>query len=438
MLAAPVLLAAALLLACTADEASPPLTATGPALAVETPAAGGASALAPAAAPPPLPARVLAEEAVDAARGFAHIGALAGEIGPRVVATAGERAAADYIAGQLRAAGYEATIELFEVELPGDRSALLMPGEAALSARAMAGSPDGTATGRLEFAALGRNADFKGSDVLGAVALLDRGEVSFASKALAAEAAGAAAVIVVNNEPGALAGQLGNAVTGIPVVTVPLDARDALLALAGSSIAVTVRADARPAFGQSRNVFARPSAAPCRAYLGAHYDSVEVGRGANDNASGAALILELARARRIDGLCIVAFGAEEIGLDGSQHFVANHAVRGALFMLNFDVVGSVSSARFIGDRALAARATAAAAAAGVDIPAGDFPPNASSDHVSFTEAGIPAITVTGGDDDDIHTSADTLANVAVGDFSVMLGAAAAVLDALTPDLLSRP
>jgi phosphotransferase system enzyme I (PtsI) len=52
----------------------------------------------------------------------------------------------------------------------------------------------------------------------------------------------------------------------------------------------------------------------CRAYIGGHYDSVPAGPGANDNASGTATMLELARVRPTDGLCVVAFGAEEVGL----------------------------------------------------------------------------------------------------------------------------
>jgi len=78
----------------------------------------------------------------------------------------------------------------------------------------------------------------------------------------------------------------------------------------------------------------------CEVYLGAHYDSVPAGPGANDNASGTALLLEVARVHRADRVCVVAFGAEEIGLFGSRTFVDEHDVSGARLMLNFDMAGA--------------------------------------------------------------------------------------------------
>ena len=56
-----------------------------------------------------------------------------------------------------------------------------------------------------------------------------------------------------------------------------------------------------------------------RSSIGAHYDSVDVGRGAFDNASGVALMMQLADALRDERtpytLVFVAFGAEEAGLE---------------------------------------------------------------------------------------------------------------------------
>src|SRR5439155_1318131 len=71
-------------------------------------------------------------------------------------------------------------------------------------------------------------------------------------------------------------------------------------------------------------------------------DSVPLSPGANDNASGVATVLEVARllaevptARSIH---FVAFGAEELGLVGSGYYVATRtlSVRG---MVNLDMVG---------------------------------------------------------------------------------------------------
>lgn len=84
--------------------------------------------------------------------------------------------------------------------------------------------------------------------------------------------------------------------------------------------------------------------------VGAHYDAQgerdgEVYPGADDNASGIAALLEIARVHALRGadldLVVVAFGAEERGVLGAEAFVAAPTVplsRLAL-MVNLDMVG---------------------------------------------------------------------------------------------------
>ena len=59
--------------------------------------------------------------------------------------------------------------------------------------------------------------------------------------------------------------------------------------------------------------------------VGAHYDSVEVGKGADDNASGVAVMLEVANQIKNEStpftIRFIAFGAEETGLLGSYAYV---------------------------------------------------------------------------------------------------------------------
>jgi hypothetical protein len=73
--------------------------------------------------------------------------------------------------------------------------------------------------------------------------------------------------------------------------------------------------------------------------IGAHYDSVDTGQfeanspGANDNASGTAAVLALAKAlgryQFRDHIVLIAFDAEEKGLYGSAHFVVHSTTNGA-------------------------------------------------------------------------------------------------------------
>ena len=216
-----------------------------------------------------------------------------------------------------------------------------------------------------------------------------------------------------------------------------------LRALAEDGAETTIRSNLGPALRTSQNVVARPEDGECHAYLGAHYDSVPGTEGANDNASGTALLIELAHAARGeafgDGLCFIAFGAEEVGLFGSGAFVQAHDVSGAEFMLNFDMVARIGQRagdgpRFIaGDIALADLGATVAGELGYGIPRGSFPRNASSDHASFTEAGVPAITVHSGGAEFIHTPRDTLETVFVEDLAIFLHVSIALLERLSEE-----
>jgi hypothetical protein len=102
--------------------------------------------------------------------------------------------------------------------------------------------------------------------------------------------------------------------------------------------------------------------------IGAHYDHLgrggqgslaarggEIHHGADDNASGVAGVLELARLFSAEGmrpkrtLMFVAFGGEEEGLLGSNYFV-NHPVlplSQAVAMINMDMIGRMKENRLI-------------------------------------------------------------------------------------------
>ena len=82
--------------------------------------------------------------------------------------------------------------------------------------------------------------------------------------------------------------------------------------------------------------------------VGSHYDGHDISQGAEDPASGAVVVMEIARnlqmvkdkmKRRVRCIC---FGAEEIGLYGSYNYVAMHKdeVDNIRFMLNLDSGGS--------------------------------------------------------------------------------------------------
>ena len=437
-------LAALLLAACTGDD-EPDAVATAP--------PGTPTAATPTGTPTPTPPAPTPEPSLaaapftvtdladpDADRAYEDMRVLAVDIGIRPAGTDEEREAAEYIATQLRDAGYVVVMEEFETSYRGDHSTLAAAGEGpSMQALALAGSRNGTASGVLVHAGLGSPEAFRDTDVDGAIALLDRGLIPFRDKALEAQGAGAIGVVIVNSEPGLFGGTLGElAGVTIPVIGVAGQAREPLRALAEDGTAVTVIADVGQRSLTSQNVVGRNG--ECRGYLGAHYDSVPYGPGANDNASGTALIIELARTHRVEGLCVIAFGAEEVGLHGSQAFVDAHDVSDALFLLNFDMVARIGQRANDGARFIPAAATLSQRAAdvadrlGYGILPGDFPPGAASDHASFERAGVPAITVHSGGSEFIHTSRDTIDTVFREDLAIFLE----VSSELLRELLAEP
>lgn len=161
--------------------------------------------------------------------------------------------------------------------------------------------------------------------------------------------------------------------------------------------------------GRSVNVIADPAGSdPERPHLvvGAHLDTVPQAPGAEDNASGVAVLLELARlaSRRDTRLPVrfIAFGAEEPRGDGEalHHFgsrlyverldgPARLAVRG---MLSLDRVGVSAAAVPVctgGTGTPAGQRALVAAARTIDVPAQECV-NTTSDHWSFEQAGMPA------------------------------------------------
>ena len=72
--------------------------------------------------------------------------------------------------------------------------------------------------------------------------------------------------------------------------------------------------------------------------------SNQVSPGANDNASGVSVMLEVARITRElqppSEVAFVAFGAEEQGLVGSRAFIKKQKFEGENFVLNLDMVGA--------------------------------------------------------------------------------------------------
>ena len=379
-----------------------------------------AAAPAPAAAPPASAPVTTAEP--SGANALRHAQVLAGEIGPRPAGSAAERTAADYIAGRLREFGYEVELQQFPIKTFVSRSVefrVLAPQEEALRVAPLANSAPGAATGELYFAGLGYPSDYPSGGIGGRIALVQRGEIYFGEKARTAAAAGAAAVVIFDPKGDVIAGTLTGDIPPIPTISIPgaagMRLRDSLRS---GPVRVSLAFDGGVEEATATNIIGRPPGQGCAAVVGGHYDTVPPAPGASDNATGTAAVLELARMQGLRGnpeqACFIAFGAEELGLLGSMHFVSTlsdlerQAVR---FMLNFDMVAVGDEWLFIGSRALQRRAQEVAASIGVEGRSAELA-GASSDHASFIDRKIPALMLHRSNDPLLHTPEDTVDRVA--------------------------
>jgi Iap family predicted aminopeptidase len=189
---------------------------------------------------------------------------------------------------------------------------------------------------------------------------------------------------------------------------------------AGDSWGVPVEA------GFSRNVIAAPPGFdPDDEHLviGAHLDTVAVAPGAEDNASGVAMILELARLAAANGTDVpvqfVAYGAEEPrGPADDQHHFGSRALvadldraerEAIVAMVSLDRIGVGSGtvpvcASPLGGARL--RAELRRVGRAVDVATEDCE-TTSSDHWSYAKAGIPAVRIGGVPYAGYHSSEDT-------------------------------
>jgi aminopeptidase YwaD len=348
---------------------------------------------------------------------MAHVRQLAENIGTRTSATEKEKQAADYLAEQFRSHGYQVEFQTFNVSLTvlqNNQIAILSPEASAVSARPMNGTGVANGTGDLMFAGLGRLEDVQGVNLKGAIALIQRGAgLRFGEKARNAQNAGAIGVVIFNDRPGILVGDLGGEMD-IPAVSIGKDDGERLQQLLTTTrvqVNINISKDER----QSQNVVAtKKGNGKGIVVIGGHYDTVFISPGANDNASGTAVLLviaeELASKQFPFDVRFIGFGSEELGLLGSEKYVRNLAEeerRQHIAMFNFDALGS-GRLQISGSSSLVERSRPVIDALSLDIPVVGDPPNAASDHFSFLSVGIPVLSFDASDFSRIHTSEDKL------------------------------
>ena len=237
----------------------------------------------------------------------------------------------------------------------------------------------------------------------------------------------------------------GYADAGLPVIVIKKSAGKELIArlLAKTKTTASVRVELTPVSQTAFNVMGRVIAEPVEGkklpgviVIGAHYDhlgrggryslapaSEEAHVGADDNASGASVLLEVARETALRknqlkrDVVFVAFSGEESGVLGSAHLVhqwtskTKGKLEDVVAMLNMDMVGRMRENRL---QVLGAETAGewndlvqkACRSARVECAtSGDgYGP---SDHSSFYGAGVPVLHFFTGAHGDYHKPSDT-------------------------------
>ncbi len=325
--------------------------------------------------------------------------------------------------------------------------------------------------------------DYDGIDVKGKIVLLLRHEpqendehsvfagrtltkhAQFAAKATNAKMHGAAGVILVNDvaahhgEPDDLQ-KFGNVdgpdQSGIPFLQVKEQVIDPWFTGAGKSleqIEAGIDKDLKPesfAFPSTLRVDANvdivrvvktvhnvaaylPGQTEEYVVIGAHYDHLGLGEqysmapdkagtihpGADDNASGTAGVVELARwfskqPKQKRGILFLSFAGEEMGLLGSAWYVEHpeKPLANAVAMINLDMIGRLSTGKlYIGGvetgAGIRAMLDGITPKYRMNIDYSDSSGYGSSDHTSFTTKQVPVLFFFSGLHADYHKPSDT-------------------------------
>ncbi len=441
--------------------------------AVVVVAVGAVVGVALVARPAPPPAPVDSEQlraAVTTEAVTAHLDALQriadAHNGNRAAGTTGYAASIDYVEARLQQAGYQTRRQQFSYDRPDYTRATLRrtaPARAEYAVmrdyRPLAYSGAGSVTAPVTAVDLNLGgdqattsgceaSDFNGF-ARGTIALVQRGTCPFTTKVENATAAGASGVVVMNqgDDPGRrglFAGTLGRQVD-VPVVATTFDL-GAEWASSGTTLMLAVESTVTRITTENLLADTPTGAAEHTVVLGAHLDGVAEGPGINDNGSGVAVVLELAVRFAALGVQphnrvrFAFWGAEEDGLHGSGHYVAQLDDAGrsenALY-LNLDMVGSPNPVASVygggapgsgwptGSGEIQTVLTDFLTSQGITPQVVTF---RASDHASFLDAGIPVGGLFTGEEDGAdpcyHQACDRIETIDRDMLGIMADAAA--------------
>jgi len=180
--------------------------------------------------------------------------------------------------------------------------------------------------------------------------------------------------------------------------------------------------------------------------IGAHYDHLGLGDehslapsqigqihpGADDNASGTAGVIELARwfskqPQQKRGILFLTFAGEELGLLGSEWYVEHPILplQNAVAMINMDMIGRIRDGKiYLGGTGTGSNFTQllndVKTPASLHIDLSEKSGYGSSDHTSFTTKQVPVLFFFSGLHADYHKPSDTADKIDAPDAATLL------------------
>lgn len=268
--------------------------------------------------------------------GWDHLETLV-DIRDRMAGSAGERNAAAATRNALADYARNTHMESFEIQGWQRDSSSLTAGGTAQDCIALPRSPTGSVTGELVDLGYGVPEDFDAADLTGAIVMVRSDVPDWFDRYLHrrekyyhAVEAGASAFIYRNHVEGQLppTGSVGtddDPIGPIPAVGVSSEV-GARLSRRWTDEPVTVSVEASIGKATSQNVHADIGPdTDAAVFVTSHVDAHDIGEGALDNGAGTATLLEIARALSSQAsdldtrVHLIAFGAEEVGLLGSEY-----------------------------------------------------------------------------------------------------------------------
>ncbi len=193
--------------------------------------------------------------------------------------------------------------------------------------------------------------------------------------------------------------------------------------------------------------------------IGAHYDHLGMGDehslapsqigtihpGADDNASGTAGVIELARyfsrqPKQQRGILFMTFAGEELGLLGSNYYTGHPLLplENAVTMLNMDMIGRIKNGK-VYVNGTGTGSTLDKLVESIQPPAGfkldlsEATGYGGSDHMSFTVKQVPVLFFFSGLHGDYHKPSDTWDKIDAPDAAKLLGYVAQIATRLAND-----